>query len=98
MASFKQPKANANASANLAFLRWTAVGMLAMMLSALVFMMAVAPANASSKKEPAAEEEVANTEPVIPDTVIIPDPVSLTVVLPKSGTCLLYTSPSPRDS
>ena len=88
MASFQQPKANANASAsaNLAFLRRTAVGMLAMMLSALVFMMAVAPANASSKKEPAAEEEVANTEPVIPDTVIIPDPVSLTVVLPKSGT------------
>ena len=44
------------------------------------------PALASSEKTDAKEsEEPANAEPEIPETVIVPDPVSLTVLLPKSG-------------
>lgn len=58
---------------------------------ALPFVLAVlmgGPALASSKKDDAktTEEPAQDAVPAIPETVIVPDPVSLTVVLPKTGT------------
>ncbi|RCK27843.1 hypothetical protein TH8_00130 [Thalassospira profundimaris] len=55
-------------------------------LSLFAFVSLSGPALASSEKTDAKEsEEPANAEPEIPETVIVPDPVSLTVLLPKSG-------------
>ena len=81
MATFQQPKTSANTTILKRIVSCVIVGL----FSTLVLLGAVPSADASTKTEPAAEED-APTEPVIPDTVIIPDPVSLTVVLPKSGT------------
>lgn len=83
MATFHKPKQNASGTAA----RWCVFCVTAVMLCTLAVSVAVTPAKASSKKaEPAATKEETSTAPVIPDTVLIPDPVSLTVVLPKSGT------------
>ncbi|MBN8195536.1 hypothetical protein [Thalassospira povalilytica] len=55
-------------------------------LALFAFVSLSGPALASSEKTDAKEsEEPANAEPEIPETVIVPDPVSLTVLLPKSG-------------
>ena len=81
MATFQQPKTSANTT----ILKRVVLCMIVGLFSTLVLLGAFPSADASTKTEPAAEED-APTEPVIPDTVIIPDPVSLTVVLPKSGT------------
>jgi len=65
---------------------WGKVMFLTMLLAILVVAPLSGPAHASSKKtELATEEPAKNAKPEIPETVIIPDPVSLTIVLPKSG-------------
>ena len=65
---------------------WDTVFWAMISLALFAFVSLSGPALASSEKTDAKEsEEPANAEPEIPETVIVPDPVSLTVLLPKSG-------------
>ncbi|RCK32271.1 hypothetical protein TH19_19440 [Thalassospira profundimaris] len=60
----------------------------AMPLAMLMLAVLTGPALANSKKADAetTEEPAKDAVPEMPETVIVPDPVSLTVVLPKTGT------------
>lgn len=67
---------------------WANVMAPAMMVTGLLIATLNNPAYASTDAapEPAAEEPDLMAKPVIPDTVVVPDPISLSVVLPKTGT------------
>lgn len=56
-------------------------------MALVICMAATQPVYANTKSEQPEKTKEAETKvPQIPDTAVIPDPVSLTIVLPKSGT------------
>ncbi|NIZ00508.1 hypothetical protein [Thalassospira lucentensis] len=83
MARLSKPQQNAKVTGKTPF----AFCVTAMMLCMFAFSAAlITPANASSKKEePAETKDDTTKKPELPDTVMVLDPVTLTVVLPKSG-------------